>query len=39
VQYEVNNLVVFKRLLGQVDGLDPSLPQPEVVRRQRHTRG
>jgi hypothetical protein len=24
------NVVVFKRLLGQADGLDPSLPAPEV---------
>ncbi len=30
VQCEVPNLVVFKRLLGQVDGLDPTLPPPEV---------
>lgn len=29
-QCEVANLVVFKRLLGQIDGLDPSLPPPEV---------
>jgi hypothetical protein len=31
VQCEVDNLVVFKRLLSQVDGLDPTLPAPEVV--------
>lgn len=30
VQCEVANLVVFKRLLGQLDGLDPSLPPPTV---------